>query len=321
LKKRPVPSYNLVVVKEDKVLPAGRPPMDMVALFYDLDKFTVSFEPFWNRHLLSVGKRRRNRPSQMHLSEIMTILVLFHASGYRTFKHFYLDHVCQYLRGEFPRLLSYNRLVERIPQALAALACYLKTRMAYCTGINFIDSTPLRVCHNLRIASHRVMAKLARRGKTSTGWFYGFKLHLITNDRGELLDVCLTPGNVDDRKPVEKLSAQLFGKLFGDKGYISKELFERLFIRGVQLITRIKGNMKNCLMPLLDKLLLRKRAIIETIIDQFKNISQIEHSRHRSVPNYFADILAGLIAYTYREKLPSLNLTPVQLQLIQGNTV
>lgn len=305
--------------------------MDIVALFYDLDKFAVTFEPSWKRHLLSVGKLHRHRPSQMHLSEIMTILVLFHASGYRTFKHFYLDHVCRYLRCEFPRLLSYNRFIERIPEALAALACYLKTRMAHCTGISFIDSTALRVCHNLRIASHRVMAGLARRGKTSTGWFYGFKLHLIANDRGQLLDVCLTPGNVDDRKPAEKLSAKLFGKLFGDpvcvrtrtgrKGYIGKELFERLFVRGVQLITRIKSNMKNCLMPLLDKLLLRKRAIIETIIDQFKNISQIEHSRHRSVPNYFADILAGLVAYTYREKLPSLNLEPAQLQLIQDTVM
>lgn len=298
--------------------------MDIVALFYDLDKFAVVFEPLWKQHRLSAGKLHRNRPSQMHLSEVMTILVLFHSSNYRTFKHFYLDYVCRYLRREFPRLLSYNRFVERIPEALAALACYLKTRMASCTGISFIDSTALRVCHNLRIASHRVMAELARRGRTSTGWFYGFKLHLIANDRGELLDVCFTAGNVDDRKPAEKLSAKLFGKLFGDKGYISKELFERLFVRGVQLITRIKSNMKNGLMPLLDPGapgLLRKRAIIETIIDQFKNISQIEHSRHRSVPNYFADILAGLIAYTYREKLPSLNLEPTQLQLIQGTVI
>ena len=298
--------------------------MDIVALFYDLDKFAVEFEPLWKQHLLSVGamqRRRRNRPSQMHLSEIMTLLVLFHAKGYRNFKHFYIDYVCQHFRREFPHLLSYSRFVERIPEALVALACYLKTRLADCSGISFIDSTALRVCHNLRISSHRVMKKYAQRGKTSTGWFYGFKLHLITNDRGELLAFCFTAGNVDDRKPVEKLSAKLFGKLFGDKGYISQALFEKLFVRGVQLITRIKSNMQNCLMPLLDKLLLRKRAIIETIIDQLKNISQIEHSRHRSVTNYFADILAGLIAYTYREKLPSLNLQPAQLQLIQGNVI
>jgi len=295
--------------------------MDIVALFYDLDKFAMTFEPLWKRRLLSDGKPRRNRQSRMCLSEIMTLLVLFHASNYRTFKHFYLQHVRLHLRSEFPRLLSYNRFVERIPQALGALACYLKTRMASCGGISFIDSTALRVCHNRRISSHRVMADLARRGKTSTGWFYGFKLHLIVNDRGELLNVCFTPGNVDDRKPVEALTQKLFGKLFGDKGYISLELFERRFVQGVQLITRLKSNMKNCLMPLMDKLLLRKRAIIETIIDQLKNISQIEHSRHRSVGNYFADIIAGLIAYTYRDKLPSLNLQPAQLRLLEGGLI
>lgn len=293
--------------------------MDIVALFYDLDKFAIAFEQQWKRHLLPDGKKHRHRASRMHLSEIMTILVLFHASNYRTFKHFYLDFVRQHLRGEFPQLLSYNRFVERIPHAFAALACYLKTRMSRnrCSGISFIDSTALRVCHNLRIARHRVMAGLAQRGKTSTGWFFGFKLHLITNDRGELLNICFTPGNVDDRKPVPALTQHLFGKLFGDKGYIDKRLFERLFVRGVQLITRIKGNMKNCLMPMLDKLLLRKRAIVETIIDQLKNISQIEHSRHRSVINYFADIVTGLIAYTYREKLPSLNLTAAENRMLE----
>jgi hypothetical protein len=164
---------------------------------------------------------------------------------------------------------------------------------------------------------------VAARGKTSTGWFYGFKLHLVTSDRGELLGLCVTPGNVDDRKPVEQLaaSAHLFGRLFGDKGYISKDLFARLFAGGLQLVTRIKSNMRNCLMPLFDKLLLRKRAIIETIIDQLKNVCQIEHARHRSPANYFADVIAGLVAYTYRDKLPSLNLQPRELHLLDGAVV
>ena len=297
--------------------------MDIVALFYDLDKFAVAFEPLVRRHLLADGKPHRNRRGSMHLSEVMTILVLFHGSGYRTFKHFYLRHVAAHLRGEFPRLLSYNRFVERVPEALLALAAFLRTRLAPCGGISFVDSTPLRVCHNARINSHRVMRGLAARGKTSTGWFYGFKLHLVTNDRGELLDLCFTAGNVDDRKPVDALavSAALFGRLVGDKGYISKDLFGRLFARGLRLITRIKSNMRNCLMPLFDKLLLRKRAIIETIIDQLKNVCQVEHARHRSPANYFADVIAGLVAYTYGDKLPSLNLRPEQFQLLDGAAI
>jgi Transposase DDE domain len=282
--------------------------MDIVALFYDLDKFAVGFEPQYKRHLIEDGKSHRDRGCQMCLSEIMTILVLFHDSNYRTLKHFYLKHVCEHLQGEFPRRLSYGRFVEQIPRAFAALTVFLQTRMGSCSGISFIDSTPLRVCRNLRINSHKVMSGLAGRGKTSTGWFYGFKLHLVINDQGELLNVCFTPGNVDDRKPVPKLSQQLFGKLVGDKGYISQDLFAQLFGRGLQLITRLKSNMKNRLILLWDKLLLRKRAVVETVIDQLKNISQIEHSRHRSQINYFTEIVAGLIAYTYREKLPSLNL-------------
>jgi hypothetical protein len=295
--------------------------MDIVALFYDLDKFAVGFEPLLRRRLLEDGRRHRNRPCRMHLSEVMTILVLFHGSGYRTFKHFYQRHVSVHLRGEFPRLLSYNRFVERIPEALLGLACYLRTRLGACTGLSFVDSTPLRVCHNARISGHKVMAGLAARGKTSTGWFFGFKLHLVVSDTGELLDLCFTPGNVDDRKPVDELAAELFGRLIGDKGYISRELFGRLFARGLRLITRIKSNMRNQLMPLLDKLLLRKRAIIETVIDQLKNVCQVEHSRHRSPVNYFTDVIAGLVAYTYGEKLPSLNLRPDELQLLDGAAI
>jgi hypothetical protein len=297
--------------------------MDIVALFYDVDKFAVGFEPLLRRRLLADGRPHRNRPSPMHLSEVMTILVLFHGSGYRTFKHFYLRHVATHLRAEFPRLVSYNRFVERVPAALVALAAFLRSRLAACTGVSFVDSTPLRVCHNARIHSHRVMAGLAARGKTSTGWFYGFKLHLIVSDRGGLLGLCLTPGNVDDRMPVDALaaSAGLFGRLVGDKGYISRDLFGRLFARGLRLVTRIKANMRNSLMPLFDKLLLRKRAIVETVIDQLKNVCQVEHARHRSPANYFADVIAGLVAYTYGDKLPSLNLRPDELELLDRAAV
>ena len=257
----------------------------------------------------------------MCLSEVMTLLVLFHDSNYRTFKHFYPKHVRGHLHREFPRLLSYNRFVEQIPRALAGLAGFLQTRFSACSGISFIDSTPLRVCHNLRIHSHKVMAAVAGRGKTSTGWFYGFKPHLVINDQGELLNVCFTPGNVDDRKPVPKLTEHLSGRLVGDKGYISRDLFEHLWGRGLQLITGIKSNMKNRLMLLWDKLLLRKRAVVETVIDQLKNVSQIEHSRHRGVVNYFTEIVAGLIAYTYRDKPPSLHLRNQQCTPVDGITI
>lgn len=257
-------------------------------------------------------------PCTLSASEMMTLVMAFHLSHYRTFKHFYA-HVQAYWRAEFPGLVSYPRFVALQPYLLIPLCAYLNRRKGSVTGIAFIDATSLAVCHNRRIHSHRVFKKLAKRGKNSVGWFYGFKLHLIVNDRGELLAIKLTPANVDDREPVPEMTRDLWGKLFGDKGYISQKLFDLLFNQSLQLITKIKKNMKNKLMPLLDKLLLRKRAIIETVNDQLKNISQIEHTRHRSMAGFMLNLLGGLIAYTYQDKKPSLHLdiaTPQALPIV-----
>ena len=184
------------------------------------------------------------------------------------------------------------------------------------TGVAFIESTPLSVCHNRRIVRHRVFAEMAKRGKSSMGWFYGFKLHLIVNDQGELLAVQLTPGNMDDRKPVPQMTKNLWGKLVGDRGYLSQALFEQLFARGLQLITPIRKNMQNRLAVLEDKLLTRKRFVIGTIVDQLKNIPQIEHTRHRSPTDFIVNLIAGLIAYTWQPKKPSLHLSVKDLALL-----
>lgn len=283
--------------------------MSLLALFCDVDDFCLVFDQHVKQHGLGPTRGKRGPKPTLSLSEVMTIIIHFHQSEYRHFKAYYTKHVLAHLQSEFPKLVSYNRFVELMPGALLPLCVYLHTRFGAVTGISFVDSTPLVVCHNRRIARHRVFKGLAARGKTSMGWFYGFKLHLLVNDQGELLTLCLTPGNIDDRQPVPHLARKLWGKLFGDKGYISQALFEQLFEHGLQLITPIRKNMKNHLMPLMDKLLVRKRAIIETINDQLKNISQIEHSRHRSTTNFLVNLVAGLIAYTHQPKKPSLNLS------------
>ena len=282
--------------------------MDTLTIFCDVDDFCRRFAPVWQAHLLAAAPRQRQRDPGLCLSEVITILIGFHLSGYRTFKDYYTGHVLAHQRSDFPKLVSYSRFVELQQQALVPLCAYLRTRFGPCTGISFVDATKISVCHNRRIWSHKVLAQIAQRGKTSVDWFYGFKLHLVVNDCGQLLGVKVTAGNVDDRQPVPELVAGLFGKLFGDRGYISKDLFAQLWEQQLQLITKLKKNMKNRLMVLSDKLLLRKRALIETINDQLKNLSQIEHTRHRSVWGFFVNLLAGLIAYTFREKLPSLNL-------------
>lgn len=292
--------------------------MDILPLFCDIDDFCLLFEPAWRRRLLTSGKCHRHKPGTLALSEVMTILVLFHASGYRDFKTFYTRHVMRQLGGAFPKLVSYNRFVELQRDALVPLWCYLHTRKGRCTGIAFVDATTLSVCHTLRIPQHKVFRDSARRGQSSMGWFYGFKLHLVINDRGELLGCYLTPGNVDDRRPVPRLVRDLWGRLFGDKGYISQPLATLLQAQDLRLVTKLRKNMKNKFLALTDKLLLRKRALIETVNDQLKNISQVEHTRHRSLWNFLGNVAAGLIAYSWREKKPSLNIQVKEQFLISN---
>ena len=279
-------------------------------IFCHIDDFCLDFVPKYQKLLL--GSKKRNKPSKLLLSEVMTLQVLFHLSGYRNFKTFYNAYVCVHLRSFFPNVVSYNRMVELKKDSLLPLAIYLKNfAVGSCTGISFIDSTPIRVCNNRRIHNHKVFDGLAQRGHCSIGWFFGFKLHLITADTGEIVDFMLTPGNVDDRKPlqIERFIKKLFGKLFGDKGYIGKELFKNLFFRGVHLVTKLKRNMKSSsITPVMDAILLRKRAVCESIIDQLKNIFQVEHSRHRSPANFLNNLFSALIAYNFTDKKPSIKL-------------
>lgn len=195
-----------------------------------------------------------------------------------------------------------------MPRVLLPLTLFMQQRCETGRGIAFIDATPLKVCENLRIPRHHTFRKAAGRGKSSTGWFYGFKLHLVVDDCGNILSFAVTSGNTDDRKPVPTLLKKVVGKVFGDRGYISKTLTESLAEQGVEWITSLKKNMKPGERDMFDTLMLRKRSIIETIHDQLKNISQIEHSRHRSLTNYMINIIAGLVAYAYQDKKPALDL-------------
>lgn len=288
--------------------------MELVTLFYCIDEFCKDYEPGWQQSLLDSGIKQRCTASRLSLSEILTITVYFHLSGYRMFKWYYEREIRGngFVASCFPASVSYTRFLELMSSSVVPFGhcllwlCSLSVR----TGIQFIDSTSLVVCSNLRIARHRVFKGIASRGRTSEGWFYGFKLHLMVNDRGELLACKLTSGHVADSNQavVQALASGLHGKLYGDRGYISQDLFHALWQQGLQLVTNVRKNMKNRLLPLMDKLLLRKRFIIETVNDHLKNNEQIEHSRHRSPTNFCVNVLAGLIAYQLQPKKPSLRL-------------
>jgi hypothetical protein len=257
--------------------------------------------------LKPVNKRKYHRDSTMSKAEVMLIMILFHDLGYRCLKHFYLDKVCRHLRQLFPQVVSYNRFVELEREVALPLALFIKkVLLGKCTGISFVDSTPLRVCRNQRIHIHKVFKGIAQRGKCSMGWFFGFKLHLICNEKGKLLNFMITPGDVDDRKQLEYKNFVEFihGKLVGDKGYIGKSLFEKLFVDGIQLITKLKSDMKGALISISDSLLIRKRAIIETVNDELKNIAQVEHSRHRCFDNFMVNLLSASAAYCCFPKKP-----------------
>lgn len=282
--------------------------MNLTELFCHVDDFWLAYAPRYRQEQITSGQRQRQRLGPLHESEIMTIMIHFHQAHYRNFKAYYRQRVQTHLQREFPHRVSYSRFVQLMPRVLVVLCAYLHYCFGHCSGISLIDSTPLAVCHNRRIAQHRVFDGSAMRGKNSVGWFFGFKLHVVVNDRGELLSCCLTAGNTDDRRPVPKLVKRVFGKLFGDKGYLSQDLFEQLWEQGVQMVTKIKSNMKNRLMDMMDKLWQRQRAVMETIIDQLKNISQIQHTRHRSLANFMVNLVCGLIAYSHQPKKPSLHL-------------
>jgi hypothetical protein len=287
-------------------------------IFVKVDDFCKKYDKviLETRKLASnQDKKSRIRRSQLSDSELITILIGFHLGAHKCFKHYYLQVVTPFYKDLFPNLLSYNRFVEIMPKASIPFMLFLKhCCLGTCSGINFIDSITLKVCRNQRIHNHKVFKGIAERGKSSMGWFYGFKLHLIINDKGELMSFYLTKGNVDDRniKVVKSMTQGLFGKIFGDKGYLSKALFDTLFQDGLQLFTKLKKNMKNHVMTLKDKLLLRKRAVIETVNDELKNHCQIEHSRHRSMNGFFLNILSALVAYSFFPKKPSLNIHQVK---------
>lgn len=288
----------------------------LILIFCDADDFCKEFEPEWKKVLLEnqdkglIGdKKRRNRKTALSLSEAITIVIMFHKTRHRTFKDYYERYVLAFLKPYFPKIISYSRFINLMKTCLFPLFVFSQGCLGECTGISFVDSTILTVCHARRINSHRVFKKMAKRGKTSTGWFYGFKLHLIINDKGEILSYMISSGNIDDRVPVPELSKDLFGKLFGDKGYISQELFLKLYEKGLNIVTRIKRNMKNKLMSLVDKILLRSRGVIESVNNKLKYDCQIEHHRHRSPWNFLVNLVSGIVAYSYDTSKPSIQIT------------
>jgi hypothetical protein len=282
--------------------------MELTIIFYYVSEFCNHFEKEFGTRLLSDGRGLRKRKICLTLTEIMTIAIYFHASGYKTFKGYYLK--CHELKSAFPNMPSYNRFIELMQKIVIPLLVFTKSQAGgNCDGVSYVDSFSLEVSHQKRIYSHKVFRGLAQRGKTSMGWFYGFKLHVVINSKGEIIDFEITAGNIADNNEslIEKIFKTIQGKVFGDKGYLLNEnLFKKLYFNGIHMITKIRKNMKNILMDMSDKIMLKKRGLVESVGAVLKEDLTVEHSRYRNPITLVINVCSALAAYHFRENKPTI---------------
>jgi hypothetical protein len=288
--------------------------LQLTSIFCLIDDFCKQFFYEFQKHLIGSKKKiRKPRNDCLSEAEIITILVWFNLSGYKCFKHFYLSFFNN-LQLYFPKSPSYERFVILQKKAFIAMNIFMQflaKNHSHKTDVYYIDSTFLEVCKNQRIYRHKTFNGLAARGMSSCGWFFGFKLHLITNHIGEIISFMITRGNVSDTTMTVKLSKDLKGFLFGDKGYLSNKTAQDLLKQGLHLITKVRANMKSKPISETNQLLLRKRGIVETVFGQLKDFRHLVHTKYRSVINYFINILSALIAYVVNPSKPSICLNRV----------
>lgn len=267
----------------------------ITTVYYLIDNFCTIFQK-WEKEKLLPSNKKRYRAGFLSLSELLTIVLYFYLSPCKDFKNYYL----YFLPAKYPnyfKLVSYSRIIQLWSSLVLPLVILIHQFKGEQTGIYFIDSTKLQICHNKRTSSNRVFGRKAKIGKSSYGWFMGFKLHLIINNKGEIMAIKITKGNASDLSAVSVLAKGLYGKLFGDKGYISKNLFNELYAKDLRLFTGIRKDMKNHLLELEDKILLRKRVLIESVLNVLKNKQGLEHTRHRSPINFLVHIIACIVGY------------------------
>lgn len=290
----------------------------LTSIFCEIDDFCKELDKNISQSLLTNSDKGKRGPDCcLTISEIMTIQILFQMIGYRNFKTFYF-FLETYWKKYFPKLPSYQRFVELMSRAILPLTLFSQFKSGKKTGIYYIDSSCLPVCHLKRSKRNKTFKAIAEYGRTSVGWFFGLKIHLVINQHGELIAFKVSKGNVHDGVAAKSLLESLEGLAFGDKGYIGKKLFDELFKKGLKLITRKRKNMKEK-SPLndIEKQLLNQRNLIETVIDCLKNKYHIWHTRHRSILNAIANLLSALAAYSIEPlKLSAVKLLNSELPAI-----
>jgi hypothetical protein len=279
----------------------------LIEIFIDIDDLLKMYQAYQNRTLLGTKKLPTRMP-ELSASEVCTIVACYHLSGYKCFEYYYRKVIKGTHFSYFPSAPSYERFLVLMSRSynlmwLWSLHCCLHSQR---NGLYFIDSKKLAVCHLKREHSHKVFAGAARKGKTSTGWFFGFKLHLVINAYGQIVNWTITSGNVSDNNAdlLKKLLRNLEGICVGDKGYYSS-LFEWFYSNGLHLVLKPKKNINQRLPSLYDhQQYLKKRALIESVNDILTSICDVEHTRHRKPENAFANIAGAIVAYHFIDPKP-----------------
>ena len=291
----------------------------LVSIFCEIDDFCKELDKNMSQlQLTGPSKGRRGPACCLSISEIMTVQILFQMVGYRNFKTFYTSFLQIYWKQYFPRLPSYQRFVELTHRALYPLTLFAQLKSGKKTGIYYIDGSCLPVCHLKRSKRNKIFREIAQYGRTSVGWFFGLKIHLVINNLGEMIAFKITRGNVHDGAAAKSLLLSLEGLAFGDKGYIGKKLFDELLKNGLKLITRKRKNMKEKLLVNdYEKQLLNQRNLIETVFDCLKHKYHVWHTRHRSIINAMTNLIAALAAYAIEPlKVSAFKLLEKQIPVI-----
>ena len=279
----------------------------LIALYFEVDNLVIAYKKYQKRKGRLPVQKQGRRPA-LNGAEICTVLVAYHFSGYKCFEYYYKNSIQKHFKDCFPDAPSYECFLSYIPRVTDMMYLWLlySCSQSKRTGLYFIDSKKLEVCHLKREKSNRVFKDYARKGKSSMGWFYGLKIHLVINNLGQIISFKLTSGNTADNNQdlLQYLLKSLEGCCVGDKGYLTK-LFDFFYENGLHILTKPKKNMKNKLMPPLWNKIIDKRGVIESVFDILTSICDIEHSRHRKPQNAFTHIFGSLIAYQFLDKKPT----------------
>lgn len=290
---------------------------DIITIFCRIDDFCNELDEYSAHQFIGEFSHKRGPEIRLSLSEIMTLLIGFQTLRFRSFKAFY-SFSQEHWKVYFPQLVSYQRMVELIKLALGPLTLFTQLNSGHRTGIYYVDSSALPVCLLRRQKRHKKFESIAKFGKTSMGWFFGLKLHLVINDKGQMIAFKITRGNRNDAIEACSMLKVLEGMAFGDKGYLGKKIFEELLAGGLKLITRKRKNMTQDKLSQYEQQLLDQRNLIETVFNHLKHHYQVWHTRHRSVINAMTHLIAALAAYVIEPlKLSAIKLlsnNPIAIQ-------